>query len=96
MSRRYITADEQRQIIQRAQRRCEYCQSLMDYSPQAFDIEHIIPVAQGGQTHLENLALACGGCNSHKYTKTNTVAPISQKRVDPFHPRQDPWTNHFV
>jgi hypothetical protein len=43
MSRRYITASEQEEIISRAQRRCEYCQCLMDYSSQSFvfDVKNI-------------------------------------------------------
>ena len=66
MSRRYITATEERQIIERANRLYEYCRSSMDYSAQPFVIDHIIPIAEGGNTDLENLAFAYGGCNGHK------------------------------
>ncbi|MEO0870221.1 MAG: HNH endonuclease signature motif containing protein [Cyanobacteria bacterium J06642_11] len=88
MSRRYITASEQRQIIERAERRCEYCQSFMDYSSQSFAIEHILPIALGGKTRLENLALACGGCNAHKYTKVEALDPLGQTVVPLYNPRQ--------
>lgn len=78
MSRRYITAAEQQQVIERASRRCEYCKSLMDYSSQSFVMEHIIPVAEAGETSPDNLALACGGCNAHKYAKVEVFDSVSQ------------------
>lgn len=96
MPRRYVTASEKRQIIERADRRCEYCQSHMDYSPQSFDIEHILPVALGGQTSLDNLALACGGCNSHKHTKVEALDLVDQIVVPLYNPRKHSWYDHFV
>jgi hypothetical protein len=96
MPRRYITALEQQQIIDRAGRRCEYCKCPMDYTSQSFVCEHIIPVAKGGQTSLDNLALACGGCNNHKYTKTTAIDPESGSRVALYNPRQDPWQMQFT
>lgn len=95
MSKRYITAAEQQQIIERADRRCEYCKCTMDYSSQPFEIEHIIPLAAGGETSLENLALSCGGCNGHKYTKVEAFDPVSQTQVPLYHPRQQAWQDHF-
>jgi hypothetical protein len=96
MPRRYITANEQQEIISRAQRRCEYCQCPMDYSSQPFACEHVIPVAKGGQTSLDNLALACGGCNSYKYIKQEAVDPSSLENVRLYHPRQDIWLEQFA
>jgi hypothetical protein len=95
MPRRYITISEQQTIIDRAQRRCEYCQCPMDYSSQAFACEHITPVAKGGETSLENLALACGGCNSSKYTKQEAIDPSSSENAPLYHPRQEIWLEHF-
>jgi len=31
-----------------------------------FTVEHIVPRSAGGTNDLENIALACGGCNSEK------------------------------
>jgi HNH endonuclease len=95
MPRRYITISEQQAIIDRAQRRCEYCQCPMDYSSQSFVCEHITPVAKGGETFLENLALACGGCNSSKYTKQEAIDPSSSENAPLYHPRQEIWLEHF-
>ncbi len=91
----YISAEQQRQVIERAKRRCEYCKSSMDYASQSFAMEHIIPISAGGETVLTNLALACGGCNGHKYTKVDAIDPVSQTRVALFNPRQQTWSNHF-
>ena len=95
MPRRYVTAAEQQQIVNRANRRCEYCKSIMDYTAQPFVMEHIIPISEGGETALENLALACGGCNGHKYAKIEALDPISQTNAPLYHPRQQVWQDHF-
>ncbi len=47
--RRKFTAFEQSFIQQRAKRCCEYCKFPMDYSHDAFHIEHIIPLSFGGK-----------------------------------------------
>jgi hypothetical protein len=95
MPRRYITVAEQQQIIERADRRCEYCKSTMDHSPQPFAVEHVTPVAEGGETTLENLALACGGCNGHKHTKIQALDPLTKTQAPLYHPRQQFWGDHF-
>lgn len=96
MPRRYVTVDVQRQVIERANRRCEYCKSAMDYAAQSFVMEHIVPIAAGGETALNNLALACGGCNGHKHTKRMGSDPVSQIQVSLFHPRHQSWDEHFA
>ncbi|MGB3787376.1 MAG: HNH endonuclease signature motif containing protein [Phormidesmis sp.] len=96
MSRQYIPVEQQREIIQRSNRRCEYCKSHMDYSPQSFAIEHVMPVARGGKTEIDNLAFACGGCNGHKYTKTEAVDDLSRSGVPLYNPRKQSWYDHFV
>jgi hypothetical protein len=96
MSRRYITVAEQQEIIARAGRRCEYCKCTIDHTPQSFACEHIVPIAAGGETTLDNLALACGGCNGHKHTKIQALDPISQIQVPLYHPRRQVWDEHFT
>ena len=95
MTRRYITVEERRAIIERAQSRCEYCQSWMSYATQPFVCEHIIPRSREGDTTLENLALACGGCNGHKYNKVEALDPVDGKEVPLYNPRQQRWGDHF-
>ncbi len=95
MPRRYITAKEKRIISARAGQLCEYCRSRADFAHQSFSIEHIIPVSQDGPTELENLALACPGCNGFKSDKTTATDPTNGKNVLLYHPRQQNWNDHF-
>lgn len=43
-----------------------------------------------------NLALACQGCNGHKYTSVEAQDPLRGEIVPLFHPRRDDWIEHFV
>jgi len=65
-----LTAELRQRVTDRAHGCCEYCWSQARYATQAFSVEHILARARGGTTALENLALACQGCNNHKYDKT--------------------------
>lgn len=96
MSRRYITVTEESQIIERANRLCEYCRCSMDYSAQSFVIDHIVPISEGGTTAMENLAFSCGGCNGHKYTKTQATDPVSRELVPLYNPRTQMWLDNFI
>ena len=51
---------------------------------------------KGGPTSLDNLALACQGCNNHKYTKTHATDPLTSQRAEIFHPRHQQWQAHFA
>jgi hypothetical protein len=59
------------------------------------NVEHIVPLAHGGQTTGDNLALACAWCNSYKWTQTHGRDPESSQIVPLFNPRQDDWATHF-
>lgn len=91
-----ISAQIRRMVWNRAEGCCEYCRSQARFATQAFSIEHIIPRKAGGTNEATNLALACQGCNNHKYTKTRAVDPITLAQAPLFHPRQDIWGNHFA
>lgn len=84
------------QVAERGNHRCEYCQSLKSYSPSPFNLEHIIPLSQGGLTILENLAFSCYGCNRKKSDKLVFLDPLNGESVRCFNPRTDDWTTHFV
>lgn len=84
------------QVSERAKNCCEYCLSQARFAPEVFSVEHIVPRAKKGQTSLNNLALACQGCNNHKYTHTEAIDPVSGKMVSLFHPRQQKWADHFA
>jgi 5-methylcytosine-specific restriction endonuclease McrA len=96
MPEKYVPAALRRQIVASAGGVCEYCRSQARFSPQPFSVEHIMPHAAGGETSLKNLALSCQGCNGHKYTKRESMDPITLQTVPLFHPRQQRWSEHFA
>jgi hypothetical protein len=58
-----IPATLRRQVIERAGNRCEYCGLAQAGQEAAFRIDHVVPAIVGGNTSLENLALACVSCS---------------------------------
>lgn len=56
------------------------------------EVDHVIPVAEGGETGVENLRLACGWCNSvkNRYTNIYDVIPWSAGIFE--HPALGPVT----
>jgi hypothetical protein len=93
MAKRKRFSEAERLLLAlRAQNFCEYCKAFV---PDTFEIEHIIPLAQGGSNELDNLAVACGGCNNRKAAKTTAIDPLTGTEVAIFNPRQDIWREHF-
>ena len=74
---------------------CEYCMSQEKYASQSFSIEHIFPAVLGGDDDVENLALACQGCNNFKFTKLQAIDNETDTHVPLFNPRKDRWVEHF-
>ena len=93
--RRKIPVRLRRQVILRAQSRCEYCLSPEAFSLDTFTIDHIHPFADSGSDGLDNLAFACHNCNNRKQDDTTAIDLQTQDRVPLFHPRQDRWSDHF-
>ena len=82
-------------IVERAKGCCEYCHSQAKFATQAFSVEHIKPQSKDGKTTPDNLALACQGCNNHKYNKTEIDDQSTEKIISLYHPRQQNWHEHF-
>lgn len=60
-----------------------------------FHIDHIIPVAAGGTTTAENLALACVSCSLRKSARQTAVDPQTGESVPIYHPQIHLWREHF-
>jgi hypothetical protein len=95
MSRDYVSKKKKGLVRKRANFCCEYCQSLENFSPQTFSMEHVIPIILGGNNTLSNLALSCQTCNNHKYNKIEVFDKETQQTIPLFNPRKDTWTEHF-
>lgn len=90
--------DEQtrRDVRQRADHRCEYCQREQADSPLIpLHIEHIVPRKHGGGDNTDNLALACADCNLKKSSNLAGLDPETGGLTPLFHPRQQQWAEHF-
>jgi len=93
---RKLPATVQEQVRQRAKYLCEYCHTNERWQYVRFTIDHIIPLAEGGDNRLENLALACFHCNRRKSNKQIAVDPETEQSVPLFNPRQHKWSDHFI
>jgi hypothetical protein len=60
-----------------------------------FEIEHIIPLVRDGADAAHNWALACRACNVRKGAHIENVDPVIHAVVRLYHPRPDPWHDHF-
>jgi 5-methylcytosine-specific restriction endonuclease McrA len=75
MPEQHISAELRQRVIERARSCCEYCRGQAKYATQSLSVEHILARTKGGTTTLDNLALACQGCNNHKYDKMEVRRP---------------------
>lgn len=90
-----LTPQIKQEVRLRGKGCCEYCHPQEKFSTHRFSVEHIQPLSKGGDGNLENLALACQGCNNYKYNKTEGKDPITGAMVSLYHPRQQNWYEHF-
>lgn len=69
MKRKPIVDRERRLIIRQLTKkyglRCWYCG--IDLEKKETHLDHILSVAEGGTDKINNLALSCKFCNSHKF-----------------------------
>ncbi len=82
-------------VIRRAKNICEYCNLSQKGQEATFHIDHIKPIASGGETIAENLALACVSCSLRKGAKEKAIDSETNQEVSLFHPRFDDWNKHF-
>lgn len=52
--------------FQRQKGKCYYCKTDL---ANGYEIDHIIPISRGGSNGIDNIVLACPGCNACKYAK---------------------------
>ena len=79
----------------RAGARCQHCLMHESLQGATFHLEHVIPQYHGGRSDLENLALACPGCNLRKGSRTAAIDPSTGEAVQLFHPIRQLWPEHF-
>jgi hypothetical protein len=93
--KRYIPTRLRRLVIRRAGNRCEYCGLSQIGQAATFHIDHVVPVAAGGQTTANNLALACVSCSLLKGARQMADDPETGQEAPLFNPRRQLWREHF-
>ncbi|OMO98961.1 HNH endonuclease [Corchorus olitorius] len=74
--RRIRTTLSRKNVLFRDNFTCQYCSSSENLT-----IDHVIPVARGGEWKWENLVTACAKCNSKKGQKTPEEAHMKLSKV---------------
>lgn len=92
----YISTELRRQIRERFANCCAYCQTAESLTVAIFEIEHIVPQVNGGETVFNNLCLSCPTCNRYKAVRQSAVDPQTNEIVPLFHPQQEQWADHFT
>lgn len=82
-------------VSARARHACEYCRAPEIVFNLPFEVEHITPQSQGGETTENNLALSCRSCNLYKSDFTSDVDELTQTEAYLFNPRRAIWHEHF-
>ncbi|HTE17466.1 MAG TPA: HNH endonuclease signature motif containing protein [Armatimonadota bacterium] len=96
MRRNTVPAALRQEVIRRAGNRCEYCGLSQSSQGASFHIDHIKPLAVGGETIKGNLALACASCSLRKGARQVGVDPESGQMVPLFNPRGHDYRVHFL
>jgi hypothetical protein len=96
MSKVRIPQSLRQRLLTAANGRCAYCRSLTAITGARHVIDHIVPIAAGGQTIWGNLCVACHSCNEFKGAQTEAIDPETGVVALIFHPRQQEWQEHFA
>ena len=91
MTSDYISTKLRKLVQERANKRCEYCLLLQDFSIYTHEVDHIIAIKHGGETTVDNLALSCLSCNRHKGSDFATLDQTTKEIIPLFNPRRQNW-----
>lgn len=92
---RYVSSTLRKQVVERSGNHCEYCGLSQAGQAATFHVDHVVPIAEGGQTTEANLALACVSCSLRKSARLTAVDPETDRKVNIFNPRKQVWADHF-
>ena len=83
-------------VRQRAEGRCEYCQTSEWLNGLPGEVDHIVPRILDGPTTADNLCFACSSCNGYKRARLHGIDPETGQEIPLFHPRRQVWRDHFA
>lgn len=90
-----VPAPLRSQVVERAKGCCAYCRSTEQLMGVAFEIDHIVPRAVGGETSFDNLCVSRQSCNRHKAARIAAFDARTGASVPLFHPNTQSWSAHF-
>lgn len=96
MTRHTIPKEIRTRVADHAKHRCGCCLTQEAVVGMPLEIEHIIPLAAGGDSEEDNLWLACPRCNQHKADRRHALNPLTGSPVELFDPRRQRWEDHFI
>lgn len=82
-------------VAARAKHRCEYCRAPEAIFNFPFEVEHVLPLVNGGTSEEINLALACRSCNIFKSDHLSFEDPSTGQLSRLYDPRVDSQNEHF-
>ncbi len=59
-------------------------------------LDHVIPLAAGGESTFDNLCLCCYRCNEFKGAKHQASDPRTGETTRLYNPCRDHWRDHFT
>jgi 5-methylcytosine-specific restriction endonuclease McrA len=68
---RVVAVARRNEIYLRDNKKCYICETLL--GAKDFELDHLVPVARGGDNSPENLAVCCTFCNRSKGTKLGVI-----------------------
>lgn len=91
----HVSAQIRREVVARANDRCEYCGLTQADQEATFHVDHVVPKIAGGPTDMVNLALACVSCSLRKGARKTAIDPLTSRPSPLFNPREMAWRDHF-
>lgn len=64
-----IKEAKSKRIFKKCNGKCAYCGKQLTLGTAGACVDHVIPIAKGGNNEDENLVMACRKCNSSKKDK---------------------------
>lgn len=81
MSRKQLSKKTRFEVFKRDGFKCQYCGITPD--KEILHVDHIVPVAEGGENDMDNLITSCQPCNLGKGAKSLQLIPKSlQKKAE--------------
>lgn len=84
--RRRLTKPERMKILKKTNGHCAYCGCKIEYNE--MQIDHVVPIRNGGKDSEENMLPACRSCNHQGSVQSFDFSQAYREYAVSFKPRQ--------